>query len=266
MVLAELVQCEFASWPTKSDNWRKPEIARSIELETPERRWRVEGIFLDGFGRWTISGGSFKWFRMCIEYGYKYLYVSYYQHKLCSHIWNVERSCLITKQVLPLFDLCISSFRGCFLRRLDNCRLSAIHPCAPLAMKGAAPASSKQQMIRPNGGLLGGVCLGCEEPRIPHHGCWTHLEHWETKIRKHPRVEIGMYVQHHVPPFGLHVPDVSWFLMISTLIMAAASLFGRWQVYGRAPGKLGFDVSGRIGCGDWWSGVDQLWGSLVDPC
>ena len=32
--------------------------------------------------------------------------------------------------------------------RLDNCRLSAIHPCAPLAMKGAAPASSKQQMIR----------------------------------------------------------------------------------------------------------------------
>ena len=72
---------------------------------------------------------------------------------------NVEGSCLIANQGLTVLDLCISSFPGCFLRRLDNCRLSAIHPCAPLAMKGAAPASSKQQMIRSNGGLLGGRLL-----------------------------------------------------------------------------------------------------------
>ena len=34
------------------------------------------------------------------------------------------------------------------LRRLDNCRLAAIHPFTPLVMRGAAPASSKQQMAR----------------------------------------------------------------------------------------------------------------------
>ena len=103
---------------------------------------------------------------------------------------NVEGSCLIANQGLTVLDLCISSFRGCFLRRLDNCRLSAIHPCAPLAMKGAAPASSKQQMIRSNGGLLGGRLLRMWAKDSSQ--CWTHLEHWKTKIRKNPRVEIGI--------------------------------------------------------------------------
>ena len=84
-------------------------------------------------------------------------------YMLCSHIYIECRTILFDRKIFfTVLDLCISSFCGCFLRRLDNCRLSAIHPCAPLAMKGAAPASSKQQMIRPNGGSLGVVCLGCQ--------------------------------------------------------------------------------------------------------
>ena len=183
---------------------------------------------------------------------------------------NVEGSCLIANQGLTVLDLCISSFRGCFLRRLDNCRLSAIHPCAPLAMKGAAPASSKQQMIRSNGGLLGGRLLGMWAKDSSQ--CWTHLvlEHWETKMRKNTIVRnwhitfSTMFL--HLAWMSLTCPDFSWFLLWSWMRLhdlVCVCVTGVWQSTGNTgiwcqqPDRLRRLM---IRC---WSALGKL-GRLVD--
>lgn len=179
-------------------------------------------------------------------------------------VMNVEGSCLIANQVL----LCLTCVSQASADVFWGAWIIAGYPQFTLVhhwqWRELHLLHLNSRWSGPMVGCWEGVCLGCE-PRIPHS-----VEHtWSTERPKWERFresKLAYYVQHHVPPFGLDVPDVSWFLMISPLIMDAASWFGVfvWQVYGRAPGKLGFDVSSRIGCGDWWSGVDQLWGSLVD--
>lgn len=181
-------------------------------------------------------------------------------------VMNVEGSCLIANQVL----LCLTCVSQASADVFWGAWIIAGYPQFTLVhhwqWRELHLLHLNSRWSGPMVGCWEGVCLGCE-PRIPHS-----VEHtWSTERPKWERIresKLAYYVQHHVPPFGLDVPDVSWFLMISPLIMDAASWFGVcvtgvWQSTGKTgiwcqqPDRLRRLM---IRC---WSALGKL-GRLVD--